>query len=159
MWEISNSHQALSFLLFTALGVIAAVIYDIFKALRLVKRHGVLAVMFEDLGYFLLLTLATFTLLIFRTNGQPRAFAYFAEAAGFALWRISVSRKFLKLLLRVFGASFALASKIRSAILRHLGKISVKIKKIFKKLQNCAKKGLKESKAMVYNHLNKIIDK
>ncbi len=159
MWEISNSHQAASFLLFAALGFLAALFYDILKALRLLKRHGVLAVIIEDLAYFLLLTLATFTLFIFRTNGQPRAFAYFAEAAGFWAWRLSLSKKFIKLLRRIFGAALALISKIRSAILRHFGKFSNKFKKVFKKLQNCVKKGLKHIKPMVYNLLNKIIGK
>ncbi len=156
MWEINNKDQAVSFLLFLGLGVIFSFIYDIFKSLRLSKKHGAVSVAIEDVIYFLLLTLASFTLFIFRTGGQPRAFAYIAEAAGFLLWRLTVSKCMVKHLSRLFRLIFSLFEKIKGSISRLLGKIGDKILKVLKKLLECVKKGLKGVKRLVYNLFERV---
>lgn len=159
MWEISNKDQAISFLLFLCLGVIFSIIYDFFKSLRLSKKHGVFSVFLEDVLYFLLLTLATFTAFIFRTNGQPRAYAYIAELMGFILWRLTLSKYELKFLRQFFCLLFALLERLRSHISQLFSKFWDKISKLLKKLRFYLKKGLKEAKRLVYNLFNRIIGK
>ena len=159
MWEISSSNQAVTFLLSLALGVFLSLLYDAFKSLRLSFRHGVFAVALEDILFFALATFLSFCLFMLRTKAEPRGYAYFAMALGFLLWRISLSRKNVKLLCRVIGIVKTIFSKISESFSRFFDKIRLQSEKVSKKFVFCVKKGLKGVKRMVYNLIKRIIGK
>lgn len=151
MWEISNLHQLFTALFSVALGVVLALIYDIFKAPRILKRKTVFRVFISDIVFGAIATLLTFCLLMLRTKGQLRIFVLVFILAGFLLWRATLSRFFIKFLcfvLKIF-------SKVSAYFKALLSKGTRKTVKIFKKFEKNLKKGLKGAKELLYNLLRK----
>ena len=155
MWEINNLDQTTTFLLALALGIFFSAVYDVFKAVRLTCRPKTIAVALSDVVYFLLLTLFTFCLFMLRTKGQPRGYAFFGELLGFILWRLTVSKYFLKILLFIFRILRSLFLKISLISSAFFGVIYRKITELYKKFMKLSKKGLKRIKQLLYNLLNR----
>ncbi|MBQ8550195.1 MAG: spore cortex biosynthesis protein YabQ [Clostridia bacterium] len=159
MWEIHSGVQAVTFFAAFLLGALLSFIYDIIKSVRIYYKHGALAVFAEDFLFFVLSALLSFCLYIFTTEGQPRLYAYFAMALGFAVWRMTLSNFALILFRRIIRLLDTVFSKLKGGFYRLFDKICAKTQNFFKKLWLWAKKGLKEVKRIVYNLFIKIIGK
>ena len=152
MWEINNLDQTVTFLIALLLGAAFSAVYDVFKAVRLTCHPKTISVALSDVLYFLLLSFFTFCLFMLRTKGQPRGYAFFGELLGFVVWRLTVSKYFLKILLFVFRVLRSLFLKISLISSAFLGVIYRKITELYKKFKKLSKKGLKRIKQLLYNH-------
>ena len=83
MWEISNTSQAVSFLYSIILGILYALFYDIFRAVRIVKPQTAFSVFLQDLFYFFITAIVTFIYLLALTNGEIRAYVLVGILIGF----------------------------------------------------------------------------
>lgn len=97
MWEINFRNQSAAFLYSLLIGGVFCLTYDIFRAVRCVKKHSHLAIFFEDIFCFMLWGIAFFCFLLATTNGEIRFFAFAGAALGFAAARLTVSRFFVSI--------------------------------------------------------------
>lgn len=85
------------------LGVILILVYDVLAALRKVIPHGMPAVSFEDLLFWLAAAIAAFVLLYRANQGIPRSFLFGGMILGAILCSRIVSPLFIKFLAFIFG--------------------------------------------------------
>ncbi len=159
MWEISNFNQTITFLLSVCVGGLFCALYDIIRAARKVCLNSFWAVQFTDILLWTVYAIVTFIFLISRTNGEIRGYVLVGEAAGFGLFRVSLSR----LLFPTFKFIFLTASKISKRISRFLNKFYIKFESLILKLCKSIFKISKSAKKLLKNvcrllYTNKNID-
>ena len=147
MWEISNYSQFTSFLISICAGIIYCLIYDIFRGYRLYKKVNNFVVFFQDIGYFVLITFATFLLLIAFSNGEIRAYIIFALLIGFIVCNFTIS----KITVKVFGFIFKKLNVM-------FDKIILLINAFFNKVEVVIAKSMQKSLKIVKN-IEKIFKK
>ena len=84
-------------------GMIWASLYDIFRILRRVVRHNVVAVSVEDMLYWIALTLACFLAILEINDGNFRLYLIMGMVGGAVLYRFTISSiivKYVALLLK-----------------------------------------------------------
>lgn len=159
MWEISNFNQTITFLLSLCVGGLFCALYDIIRAARKVCLNSFWAVQFTDILLWAVYAIVTFIFLISRTNGEIRGYVLVGEAAGFGLFRVSLSR----LLFPTFKFIFLTASKISKRISGFLNKFYIKFESLILKLCKSIFKISKSAKKLLKNvcrllYTNKNID-
>lgn len=157
MWEISNSDQAVSFLIFLISGLLLRMFYDIMRAKRRVSVSGYVRTFVFDIIFWLVSAAVTFLLLLVRTNGEVRGYALLAQLLGFIICGFTVSKIWTKFLVVIFKAAYGVCRKSSSAVYRIFDiaahKTSNGFKTVAKSLKNKAKgakKLLKNIKGMMY---------
>lgn len=159
---ISISEEALLFLKSCLLGAGLAAVYDIFRILRLAVRSGKIVVFIEDTLYFILIALATFTFMLFFSEGQIRAYILIGEFLGWLLYYYTIGAlvfRMSKAIIRAIKAVLRWLYKIFiHPFVRLFGWIGKKICKFFMNIRNKlknqrqkAKNHLKKKKALMYN--------
>ncbi len=151
MWEIDSSFQAVSFLYSVLFGVGYCLFYDLFRAFRKLYNPTAISVFFEDLIYFLIISIFTFLLLMSLSNGEIRGYILIGIAVGFLICYFTISRFFVKILFAVFKYLNEISAKMVDFLNRILIWLFEKIKKwvkycntIFNKTQKIFKKDLKK---------------
>lgn len=140
MWEIDNSFQLFSFLVSIAIGIAYCLIYDILRAYRKSKAVDDLTVFFQDLIYFVVISIATFVLFMALSNGEIRAYILIGLLLGFLLCFFTLSRLFVWLLRKFFSLLQQVSEIIITRINRLFDFIGAFLTKWIKKLfQNLAK--------------------
>jgi spore cortex biosynthesis protein YabQ len=141
MWEITLKSQIITLLYGLLVGMIMSLYFDSFRILRKTFKHKDYVVFIEDIAFFFVATFITFMLLMARCNGEPRAYVLLAILLGYFLYRITLSRLILpvvvsinKFILKIFSKIFIYASKIVSIFAQ-------KLKNLLKK-ENSDKKTL-----------------
>ena len=71
---------------FLILGVILGLCYELFRFLRLLRRHNTLAVTIEDCLFFSFSAIVSFIVALSVGGGFFRVYYVFFEAAGFVLY-------------------------------------------------------------------------
>ena len=146
MWEIGLAHQLLSSGYALAIGIFFAAVYDILKACCIVNNAGGFAVFVKDILFSLFAFFVTFMLLMARSNGIVRGYILFWIFTGFLLFRLSVSKFWLKIFMFVFRKIKALSSwvhgnflvfcdmldRFESILIKILRKFLQKVKKLIK---------------------------
>ena len=97
MWEINNFHQWESFALSILVGACCCVIYDVFRLDRQLFKRAKLTVFFQDIFIWFLYSIIIFSLMLIRTNGEPRLFVFFGNFLGFLICRLTLSRLVMRL--------------------------------------------------------------
>lgn len=113
MWEISNSFQVLSFFRGLFLGSLLGFLYDFWRAVRKAKNFGTFSVFIQDFSYFLIISPIIFSYFLSLTNGEIRAFIFFAIIFGFFIYRATFSVIILKILLLFFKALFLVINRLK----------------------------------------------
>lgn len=142
MWEININQQILSFLYALAFGGLFSFLYDIFKALRLAHRFSSIAIFFQDIIYFIIISLISFCLFLALSNGEIRSYILFGFLIGAIIWRITLSKFFVNIFKYFFLFNKKIFKIISSVFLRlevNFEKILKKFEKIFKKHENKVK--------------------
>lgn len=140
MWEIDNSFQLFSFLASILTGIVYCLIYDILRAYRKSKAVDDLTVFFQDLIYFVVISIATFVLFMALSNGEIRAYILIGLLLGFLLCFFTLSRLFVWLLRKIFSLLQQVSEIIITKINRLFDFIGAFLTKWTKKLfQNLAK--------------------
>lgn len=140
MWKIDIGNQSVSFLVCAGFGFGFCFLYDILRGARRAKSFSAFGVAFQDLLYFIFITLITFFLLLKYTCGELRFYIFAALLIGFLLCRVTLSRFFLPIfkfvfsvIFRAFGAVKAFFAACSGKSARFLHKTALKIKKYCKK--------------------------
>ena len=151
MWEIDSSFQAVSFLYSVLFGAGYCLFYDFFRAFRKLYKPTAFSVFFEDLIYFLIISILTFLLLMSLSNGEIRGYILIGIAVGFTICFFTVSRFFVKILFAVFKFLNEISEKTVYLLNRILIWLFEKIKKwakyctiLLNKTKNLFKKDLKK---------------
>lgn len=150
-WEIDSTGQLITALLSLAVGVFLSFIYDVFKAFRLCARKSRATIFFEDIVFGLIATLICFCLLMLRTKGQVRLYVLLFLGLGFVIWRLTLSKFFIKFLSAILRFLKSVLSSLKAVFSKIARKVIAKSKKFYKS----AKKGLKGIKRLLYNQLGK----
>lgn len=163
MWEIDIALQFYYCLLSAVLGGIFCIFYDIFRAVRLAVKFSDTAVFLQDIIYFFVLSIATFSFLLATTNGQVRIYVLVGMSLGFVIVRYTVScvlMKIYSLLLKIILSVIRRLSVVKNMIFSYFERIFSSFfknsKKILKKPANSLKKLLKKQSGSLYT--NKIKD-
>lgn len=162
---VTVAEETLIFLYSCLLGCGLAVIYDVFRILRLAFPGGKVMVFIEDGIFIVIATLATFIFCVNFCNGYFRVFVAIGEILGFIIYYFTVG-------ILVFKAAKSIIRGVK-AVLRFLYKIFVKpvvrffkyictkFKKLFKHISQKSPKGffaskfhLKRHGKMMYNETN-----
>ncbi len=86
------------------LGCCLCLIYDILRVFRLGKKQNPLLLFLLDVVYCLLVSVSFSVLFFNLTFGRMRAYGFLFGAAGFWAWRLTVSRLFMLLLIKLRDA-------------------------------------------------------
>ena len=78
------------------LGVMITFLYDVIRIFRRVVRHGAFFVSLEDLFYWIFVSVSIFYLLYRENNGILRWFVVMGAAAGMFLYKVTLSRPFVR---------------------------------------------------------------
>ncbi|MBQ4155068.1 MAG: spore cortex biosynthesis protein YabQ [Clostridia bacterium] len=92
MWEINNLHQWVSFAFSLVTGLFCCIIYDIFRIDRQLFKRGKITVFLQDLLIWIIYALVIFSLMLLRTNGEPRFYIFLGSFIGFTVCRLTLSR-------------------------------------------------------------------
>ncbi len=151
MWEISNSVQAIDFLRSVIFGIFICAYYGIFAALRKNGINSNIAVLFEDILFFVIISPLIFLFLLATTNGELRLYIGIGILVGFYIFKFT----FYKLLVLVISKLLYLIRTVLDFLRKIFLKFSCflnvfcsKIGKLLvflKKAVNSLKKGLKKS--------------
>ena len=90
--EIAISQQCRYFLYSIIFGIVLAVIYDIFRIIRIAFKHSAIVVFFEDILYCLIWTLSLIMLIFCANYGVIRWFSLFGSIAGFYIYYNTIGR-------------------------------------------------------------------
>ena len=142
MWEINLKQQIVSLLYALLVGVVWALYFDFFRALRKNKSHSAFLIFIEDLSSFLIFTFITFMLLMARCNGEVRGYMLVAEAFGFLIYRVLLSRFimpvlefFFFILVKTFGIVSNQIERFGGFLEKNTGKLWGNFKKNIKKIK------------------------
>lgn len=92
--------QGMSFLAFFILGGCMAALFDLFRIFRRIISHSHLAVALEDLCFWVISGILTFSLLFHFQTGRLRIFLPVSVFLGIGFWIVSFSRLFMGPFLR-----------------------------------------------------------
>lgn len=158
MWEIHNNLQIFGFLYSCVLGIIFCVFYDVIRTIRIIKKHNNLTVFFEDIIFFLTVSVTTFIFLLSITNGEIRAYILFGIIIGFTLFNRIFSKCLIKYTKVIFKLIFKGISYISKCFYWFFGKIDMFISIISENSLKIFKKGLKITNSLLYTNKNNATD-
>lgn len=128
---ISLTQQMQVFFGAILLGACFGLLYDLFRIIRLVFFKSFTAVFFEDILFWIIVTVVSFFFTILFNNGELRLSLVISGTLGFLIYYFTLGR----LVFRFFFAFFG-------AIEKTISKMHKKLRKIYKKINKNAKKPL-----------------
>ena len=125
--------EALFFGISFLLGMGLVLVYDVFRILRRVIKHGTLLIGIEDIFFWTLCTVTVFLLLYRENDGMIRLFAFVGILLGMGCYLALFSRIILRFFVWLFAGMLKGIKKIGRVIIGPLVKIVRKIILFFKK--------------------------
>lgn len=160
----SVSQHTAMFLLSVVLGAALGVVYDCFRALRVIfppaaKKNAVIA---EDIIFWLIYGFCIFCYAASFARGQVRSFMFFGSLIGFVLYLVTVGSIVIGIIRSIFGTFYKILHKVYSRLIEPFVKI---FKTICQKIvplfvrnhknaeipERSVKNHLKNAVSMVYN--------
>lgn len=141
------------------IGFLLCFIFDIFKILRLSIKHYYALIFLEDIMFFIISAVITYSFMVNVSFGQIRVFIITGELIGFILYRFLISKLVISTFLFIINISKAIVKFIFKKFFAPIGKIMYKLfsfifKSIFNilvKQNKILKKLLKNIIDLVYN--------
>lgn len=160
--ELIVSNQTMVFLYSCLLGVGLGVCYDVFRILRVAFPLGTVVTFVEDIIYFAIAAVATFTFLLYFTQGQLRVYVLLGELLGFIVYYFTIGFVVIKISKTIVsGIRFVLRGVYQiflSPFVRLFRFVGKKFCKLFVNIGNKAKNAaarqkfnLKKKKVLLYN--------
>lgn len=145
---LSMYGQIRLFAVLVLFGMAAGVVYDLFRAVRRIFYHSVLAVQIEDLLFWLAFTMAVMLVMLWENNAALRFFSIAAPLLGMLFYFCTLSRcfmppmvlvlsaviKLIRIILHIFCTPLVIAGKIMTVLTKKLEKNLIIFNKIAKKL-------------------------
>jgi len=88
---LSMANQTTFFMLTLLIGVVSGFIYDIFRIMRKLVKHPDILIQFEDLLYWLVVSILVFYFILHRNSGEVRVYAIIGVFSGMCLYFITLS--------------------------------------------------------------------
>ena len=133
----------LQFLLHSFLiGILITILYDLFRILRRVIPHNIVAVSIEDILYWSFCSLIIFVLLVKEHNGILRWFAVAGAGVGMLLYKKTLGNFFVHYISLLFCKLLHLVGRI----LRPLNMVKQRMYFMGKKTQKPLKMGIRRGK-------------
>lgn len=107
-------------------------VYDFFRILRRVIRHGTIWIAVEDFFYWLFCSIFVFAMLYQENDGLIRGFAIGGVVMGMLLYNRFVSPVIIKYAAKVLGFFVGILRKILGIMGRPLKKVKKLLKKVFR---------------------------
>ncbi len=150
----SQYYTTLSALL---VGAALCLIYDFFRIIRMLRRWSSVSVFFQDVLYWIIVSIAVYGMLLVCCNGVARFYPIASALCGFLVCRLTLSRLVMLASSSVIGAVkwvLCLLNRVAFAPVSQLFVIiGQKILDFIKKTAYFFKKLLKDKASIVYNHL------
>lgn len=140
MSPVNSNFQLLSIIVSFLLGLGFAFLYDLVKAWRRVKKSNRLAVFFQDVIYFFLISLVTFLFLLAFSRGEIRAYVLLPIFLGFVVWSLLISKYICRFFVKIISFIFEIFRKIKLFFEKYLARISGTVKKIVENAKKIQKK-------------------
>ena len=158
---LSMGYQIKLFLLTVLIGLISGFVYDLIKVTRRIIKHSNFIVQLEDFLYWIIISAATFFVLLNKNSGQVRGFCILGALFGMILYAFILSKSVVKLLYSIINFVIKVSINTIKIVLTPI-KIMLKILNIpysflkfyFDKIYLATKKSLHAS-----NHYAKIRSK
>lgn len=115
--------EAFFFLASVLEGMGLVFVYDIFRIIRRVIKHGIVWIGMEDILYWLFCTVAVFLLIYLKNDGMMRAFSFLGIMIGIAVYYFLFSRFVIKLGVLLLQPFARIGRKIRSFFKKVLKKV------------------------------------
>lgn len=162
MWEISVNGQITAVIYSLILGAVLGMFYDIIRACRKSGLNSFAAVFICDVFFFAISAVAMFIFLVGATNGEIRGYVIFSCAAGFIVYRLTLSKAVFYLICKLFVFISFVTKRILSLIFEGLRFCTIPVSFIAKQLKftgkrifEALKKLLKNTRDMMYTVKNK----
>ena len=130
------SSQLLDFFEFVLIGAIIACVFDFFRAYRKLKKVSAIAVIIQDIIFFIIITIIIIFSMIKLLNSQIRVYIFIAIILGCSMYFCTISRFIIKFFILFFNMFIEIVSIIFLPILLNIQsfqKIGSFLKKIWKK--------------------------
>ncbi len=133
------SNQVIDFLEFVLIGVLIASIFDFFRAYRKIKKVSTLAVMIQDIIYFIIVTIVIIFSIIKLLDSQIRLYVFLGILIGSSIYFSTISMYVMKVYMLFFNMLKKIISTIFLPVLLSLQIITKLVKKVKKNEKNVAK--------------------
>ena len=154
---LSIKEQADIFLYIFLAGAASGLFYDIIRIFRLNIKHSAWAVNWEDITYWIIVTVLVFLFMLNKNNADIRFFAIIGFYVGMAAYNFLLSRLFMKImtfLIKILRTVLKIVLQIVFTPLRLIWMVVGKpVKKTAKRAEGYFKKGLHLTR--VYAKINK----
>ena len=84
------SEQTRLFLWSCVLGAFLGIVFDIFRVIRIIKKHSSVAVFIEDILFIIFSSICIFIYIMEQARGEIKFFIFFGAFLGFILYIVSV---------------------------------------------------------------------
>ena len=101
---LSLSFQAEVFVISIICGIMCSAFYDVFKLLRIYKRHGTVLTSLEDLLYWFICVVFFFNVILYVNGGQMRIFIPGGFFAGLILYQLTLGKIVIHAAERIISA-------------------------------------------------------
>lgn len=130
------SSQLIDFFEYVLIGAIIACVFDFFRAYRKLKKVSVVAVIIQDIIFFIIVTVIIVYSIIKLLDSQIRLYIIIAIILGCSIYFCTISKFVIKIYMSFFNMSKEIITSIFLPTLLNIQifqKISVFLKKIWKK--------------------------
>lgn len=146
------SSQTIDFLQFLVVGVVLALVFDIFRAYRLYKKDNRKYVIIQDVIYFFIALVILFASIIILLDNSLRFFLFIAMFLGIAIYLSILS----KLVIKVYIKIFKIYNSFLTFIFLPFNLIVQLSKKVYTFLYKIVKKTCKRIKNVIFYLYSKV---
>ena len=108
---LTTSNQAYIFLATVYVGLLLGLLYDIYRAFRMITKPGRLLLAVFDLLFWILAALFSFAMLFKINGGEIRLYAFIGLALGWGIYSLTVGSIVVRFLVKVYEIMFKLFLK------------------------------------------------
>lgn len=136
-------HEVYFLLQAVILGMFITFVYDGFRILRRVIVHNNFFISIEDFIFWLVCGAITFSLLYYENNGTLRWFAILGSAVGMVLYKLTLSRIFVKSTVFILNKMITVIGRIVCLVIKPFGYAGRSVGKGCKSVKQKIKKFLR----------------
>lgn len=136
--------QIIIFLFSMLLGAFLSLVFDGFRISNAVLKVNLKRIFFEDVIYFILSAIITFTYILVVNSGEIRVYIIFGEVLGWIIYRFTIGKFIYKFILTVVKFLSKWFFKLKKYVISRIPKD--KIRKLIGKIKNKKPKFIKSSK-------------
>lgn len=126
----NNFEQLNSFLIFTLVGIIISVLFDIFRVLRKTFKTPDTITYIEDILFWIMTGTIILSSIFLFNNGELRLYLFIGMSIGVLLYMLFISKYFIKICVFIISTIKKIINKILHIILKPIKIMYLILKKI-----------------------------